>query len=132
MLGSYWATGTLVQRQEFMKLFNSLFARIAFPKIRENFKNLATLTYDNPVINGNEATINSVATINHPIKTQEMKLKYTMSRQQKWKVVDVAVMGASMLADLRDAQIQPLLKQGGWDKLLKAMRDKEAEMNKLR
>jgi len=32
-----------------------------------------------------------------------------------------------MLQGVRDDQVLPLLKEGGWDKLLKAMKDKLAE-----
>src|SRR5690349_6689641 len=48
LLGDDWAKGTDAQRKEFTQLFNSLFSQIAFPKVRENFKNLASITYEDP------------------------------------------------------------------------------------
>ena len=66
--------------------------------------------------------------IDHPVKKQELKLKYWVAQEKgQWKVVDVSVLGDSMLQGIRDDQVQPLLKEGGWDKLLKAMKDKLAE-----
>src|SRR5688572_13932492 len=42
LLGEEWAKGTDAQKKEFISLFHTLFGKIAFPKIRENFKNLDT------------------------------------------------------------------------------------------
>jgi len=36
-----------------------------------------------------------------------------------------------MLTGIRDDQVQPLLKEGGWDALLKAMREKDQELSKV-
>ena len=124
-----WAKGTDAQRKEFVDLFHQLFGKIAFPKIRKNFENLDTVLYDEPTVDGDKALIASTILINHPLKKQELKLKYTLVKQgAAWKVVDVSVLGSSMLVDIRDDQVQPLLKEGGWAKLLEAMRSKNAEM----
>ncbi|WPB78587.1 ABC transporter substrate-binding protein [Archangium violaceum] len=131
LLGEDWEKGTDAQRKEFTKLFHSLFAKIAFPKVRENFKNLASITYDDPAVEGDKANVKSTVVIEHPLKKQEMKLQYIVVKSQGgWKVLDVAVLGDSMLTGIRDDQVQPILKQGGWDKLLELMRAKEAELSK--
>jgi phospholipid transport system substrate-binding protein len=125
-----WAKGTDAQRAEFSKLFTELFAKIAFPKIRKNFENLDTVLYDDPTVEGDKATIGSTILINHPVKKQELKVTYSLNKGKAgWQVIDVTVKGgSSMLTDIRDDQVQPLLKEGGWDGLLKAMRDKSAEL----
>src|SRR6185436_13516877 len=130
LCGESWAKGTDAQRAEFSKLFLELFGKIAFPKIRKNFENLDTILYDDPAIEGDKATIASTILINHPMKKQELKVTYAMVKTKAgWQVVDVTVKGgSSMLTDIRDDQVQPLLKEGGWDGLLKAMRDKAAEL----
>jgi phospholipid transport system substrate-binding protein len=130
LVGEYWAKGTDAQRAEFTKLFLELFGKIAFPKIRKNFENLDTVLYDEPTIEGEKAKIGSTILINHPMKKQELKVTYDMIKGKGgWQVIDVTVKGGnSMLTDIRDDQVQPLLKEGGWDGLLKAMRDKAAEL----
>ncbi|HZH76878.1 ABC transporter substrate-binding protein [Archangium sp.] len=129
LLGEDWDKGTPAQRQEFTKLFNSLFAKIAFPKVRENFKNLASITYEDPAVEGTKAKVKSTIVIEHPVKKQEMKLQYSLAQDKgAWKVVDVAVLGDSMLTGIRDDQVRPIMKQGGWDHLLELMRKKEAEL----
>jgi phospholipid transport system substrate-binding protein len=132
LTADYWAKGTDAQRKEFTELFNTLFAKIAFPKIRENFKNLDTILYEAPKVEGDKATVGSTILINHPLKKQELKTKYTLKKSgAEWKVVDVAVLGDSMLTGIRDDQVQPLLKEGGWEGLLQAMRVKAKELEKV-
>jgi phospholipid transport system substrate-binding protein len=128
LLGDDWAKGTDAQRKDFVALFHTLFAKLAFPKIRKNFENLDTVLYENPEIKGDTAEMNSTILINHPLKKQELKVRYTLQKQGGWKVVDVAVLGDSMLKGIREDQIVPLMKEGGWEGLLKAMRERDAEL----
>ncbi|MFO0600247.1 MAG: ABC transporter substrate-binding protein [Myxococcaceae bacterium] len=129
LVADSWAKGTDAQRKEFQDLFLQLFGKIAFPKIRKNFENLDTVLYEEPEVKGDTAAIASTILINHPLKKQELKVKYQMIKQgAAWKVIDVAVLGDSMLTGIRDDQVQPILKESGWDGLLKAMREKNAEL----
>lgn len=129
LLGDDWARGSDAQRKEFVELFHQLFAKIAFPKIRKNFENLDTVIYDEPTLTGDKASIASTILINHPMKKQELKVKYEVVKQAGgYKVIDVAVLGDSMLTGIRDDQIRPILKDGGWPNLLKLMKDKNAEL----
>ncbi|HLL05430.1 MAG TPA: ABC transporter substrate-binding protein [Myxococcaceae bacterium] len=132
LLGDAWDKATEPQKKEFVQLFHNLFAKIAFPKVRENFKNLASITYEDPEVTGEEAKVGSTIVIDHPMKKQELKLKYSLAKDKAgWKVVDVVVLGDSMLTGIRDDQVRPILKDGGWDALMKAMREKNAELAKV-
>jgi phospholipid transport system substrate-binding protein len=132
LCGDAWAKGTDAQRKEFVDLFLQLFGKIAFPKIHKNFENLDTILYDEPTVTGDTAEIPSTILINHPMKKQELKVKYKLVKLGgAWKVVDVSVLGDSMLKGIRDDQVQPILadpKDGGWEGLLKTMRAKNAEL----
>jgi phospholipid transport system substrate-binding protein len=128
LLGAYYDKATEQQRNEFSNLFQSLFARIAFSRVRENFKNLASIYYDPPAISGNEATVASLVIIDNPLKKQEIKMRYTVVKGRAgWQVKDVAVLGSSLLESIRDDQVQPVLKEGGMEHLLQVMRDKKRE-----
>ena len=99
-------------------MFHILFGKIAFPKVRQNFENLDTILYEKPQVSGNRAEVASTIRINHPLKKQELKLKYQVVKVgRSWKMLDVAVLGDSMLQGIRDDQVVPLLKEGGWDAL---------------
>ncbi len=125
LLGEDWAKGTPAQRAEFIKLFHGVFAKQALPKIQKNFEHLESMVYDAPEITGEAASIKSVVTILHALKKQELKLKYKMQKVgADWKVVDVAVLGDSMLKSIREDQIIPIMKEGGWAKLLELLRQK--------
>jgi phospholipid transport system substrate-binding protein len=133
LLGDDWAKGTEAQRTEFKSLFQTLFAKIAFPKIREDFQYLQSVTYTEPKVEGDKATDDSTIVIKHPIKgTQQLKLKYALVQSAgAWKVLDVTVLGDSMLKGIREDQVAPIMKEGGWPNLLKLMRDKAKELEKV-
>lgn len=127
-----WAKATPEQRKEFTTLFQTLFAKIAFPKIRDNFKNLDTILYEPPKVEGDKAEVASTILINHPLKKQELKVRYTLIQEGgAWKVVDVAVLGDSMLKGIHEDQVGPLLKEGGWKGLLDAMKKKADELKNV-
>jgi len=128
LLGEYAKRSTEQQRNEFSSLFQSLFAKIVFPRVRENFRDLARISYEPPAIKGDEATVESLIVISHPLKKEEMKLRYTVVKGPKgWQVKDLAVLGDSMLESIRNDQVQPALKEGGMEHLLQVMRDKKKE-----
>ena len=129
LLGDDWKKGTDAQRKEFSELFKVIFGKVAFPRVRENFKYFGSFTTEEPKVDGKGAELGSVLLLDHPVKKQEMKLKFTLVNDAGWKVVDVSVAGDSMLKGIRDDQIRPILKDGGWDNLLKLMREKVKELD---
>lgn len=131
LLEDNWKTATAAQREEFKTLFQKLFALMAFPKIRENFEHLATINYDAAKVKGQTASIDSLILINHPLKKQELKVAYDVVKEGAgWKVKDVSVLGDSMLLGIRDGQIRPIMKKGGWDHLLTLMRARVKALDK--
>ena len=125
LLGADWTKADDKQRAEFVTLFHTLFAKIAFPKMQKNFENIQTVVYDAPAVTGNRATVKSTLVVLHALKKQEYKLKYQMLQVgADWKLVDVDVLGESMLTGVRNDQIVPIMKDGGWANLLDLLRKK--------
>ncbi|MFT3924272.1 MAG: ABC transporter substrate-binding protein [Myxococcales bacterium] len=123
---------TDAQRKEFSSLFQTIFAKIAFPRVRENLKDLLSASYAKPVVKGDRASVDSTLTLAHPMKNEELKLRYVLTKDKTgWKVLDVLVLGNSMLVDVRDNQVRPLLQEKGVEGMLQAMRDKNAELAKV-
>ena len=56
LLGPSWDKATAAQRTEFVELFETLFAKMAFPKVRANFEHLESILYDEPKVDGDKAT----------------------------------------------------------------------------
>jgi phospholipid transport system substrate-binding protein len=134
LLGDDWAKGTPAQREEFVKLFHGLFAAMAFPNLRKNLEHLETMLCEPPKVAGDKAETVGTLVILHPLKKQELKVKYDLRKlKDGWRVTDVTVLGTaspSMLTGIRDDQVKPIFAQGGWDKLLGAMRDRLAQLQK--
>ena len=133
VFGADWEKATAEQRKDFTDLFQTLFAGIAFPKIRENLQNLSTMLYEKPAISGDNAKLGSTIVIDHPLKKQELKVRYDLHKSKAgWNVVDVMVLetGAkSMLTSVKE-QTDALYKAGGWDNLLAKMRERAAKLKK--
>src|ERR671918_263195 len=70
LLGDDWNKATPEQKKEFLDLFHTLFAKIAFPKIRQNFEHLGTVLYDEPKVDGQNAQVASTLVIQHPLMKQ--------------------------------------------------------------
>ncbi len=132
LLGDNWQKGTDAQRTEFVTLFHTIFAKVAFPKMQKNFENIQTVVYDAPVVAGNKATVKSTLVVLHALKKQEFKLKYQLVQTgAEFKVVDVEVLGDSMLTGVRNDQINPILKEGGWPHLLDLLRQKAKSLESV-
>jgi phospholipid transport system substrate-binding protein len=130
LLGEDWAKASAADRTEFVRLFHALFAAIAFPRIRQTFDKLETVLYDPPAVQGTSAAVASTIVILHPMKKQELKATYDLTREAGgWKVVDVTVAGdRSMLTNIRADQIVPLMKEGGLAHVLALMRERLKEV----
>jgi phospholipid transport system substrate-binding protein len=134
LLGDDWAKGTPEQQAEFIKLFHHLFAAVAFPKMRDSFEHLTTITYDAPSGAGATVQVGSVLHIEAGPKEQELKLVYVLSKAADGalKVVDVTIVGdKSMLTNIREDQIKPIMAQGGWPKLLELLRKRAESLPKI-
>ncbi len=131
LLGAAFDKGTPDQRAEFIRLFHHIFAGVAFPKMRSNFEHLTTITYDAPEVKGTRTDIGSVIHIQAGPKEQELRVRYWLAKgaDGKPRVVDVTIQGdKSMLTNIRDDQIQPILAEGGWTKLLELMRERAKDL----
>jgi len=131
LLGDAWARIKPEQRQEFVELFHALLAGIAFPKVRADFEKLETILYDTPKTSGKNAEVGSTIVILHPLKKREIRAVYQLisGKARQWKVLDVAIMGdKSLLTNIRDDQIKPLMKEGGIELLLETMRERLKEV----
>jgi ABC-type transporter MlaC component len=128
LLEDEWAKGTPEQRAEFIKLFHHLFSGIAFPKMRDSFQYLTTITYDAPKVAGERQMVASVLHVKAGPKEQEIKVTYNLSKTgDRLRVVDVTVdKEKSMLTEIREEQIKAIMAKGGWPKLLELLNKRAA------
>ena len=130
LLAAHYDKATPADSAEFGRLFAQMFAAIAFPRVRKNFEKLETILYDRPKISGDTAKMGSTIVILHPMKKQEIRATFDLKKSADgWKVVDVQVKGdKSMLTNVRDDQVQPIIKKGGMKRLLELMRKRVAKI----
>jgi phospholipid transport system substrate-binding protein len=129
IFGDDASTVTEAMRNEFVPLFGRVFAAIAFPRVRENFKNLASINYEPAEGLDGDARVRSTVVLDHPLKKQEIKLECVLRKTaQGWRVLDVKVLGDSVMTAIRDDQIRPLVRDKGWDAVMSALRTKDAEL----
>lgn len=134
LLGDAWKEGTPEQQKKFVKLFHVLFQQLAFPKLKDNLDKIETILYGDPEEDGKFVEITSTLVVLHPMKKQEVKVRYRLSQTKgKYRLVDVTFEGdKSLLTNIRDDQIQPLLKEGGWSGLLEQLEKRAAEIEAKR
>ena len=127
LLEEYYNKATNQQRTEFTTLFRSYVSKYIFTNLRNTFKEASTTTYGVPEINKDNAALLSTFSINSPLKKQEIKLRFSLTKTNKgWKITDFTYAGdRSMLANLRDDKIRPLLTAGGLDHLLDELRKEQ-------
>jgi len=131
LVGAAWEKGSSAERAEFQRLFHHIFAGVAFPKMRDSFQHLTSLTYSPPETVGGRLEVASVIHIQAGPKEQELKVRYWLHKGSdgKLRVVDVTIQGdKSFLTNIRDDQVQPILGEGGWPKLLELMRERVKEV----
>jgi phospholipid transport system substrate-binding protein len=130
LLPDAWDAATPEQRKEFVALFADIFSGIAFPKLKENFQKIETIIYGKPTVDKDRAEIDSTLVVLHPMKKQEIKVRYALAKGKAgYRLVDVTFAGdKSVLTNIRDDQIAPLYAEGGWTKLLDALRTRAQEL----
>lgn len=130
-----WAKATPAQKKEFQELFQKLFAALGFPNFRENFKYLDAINFAGTSPTATGALADSVIVLDHPMKKQELKVKFELLKAGGgYKVVDAGIQGMgmdSMLKSIRDDNKLPeIVARDGFEGLLKIMRERLAEVQK--
>lgn len=127
LLEDYTGPSTNQQQAEFANLLSSYVSKYIFTKFHDNFKKAVSIDYGAPEVNNETAALLSIFIIDHPLKKQEIRLKYSLVKTKKgWKVTDFTFAGdRSVLTNLRDDKIRPLLKAGGLNNLINEMRKEQ-------
>ena len=134
LTGDAWAGASPAQQKEFVALFHVIFAQLAFPKLKDNLQKIETILYSDAKAEMGAASITSTLVVLHPMKKQEVKVHYRLSEAKgKYRLVDVTFEGdASLLTNIRDDQIEPLLSEGGFALVLDTLRARVGEIKAQR
>ncbi len=131
LLADDWAKLSPAEQTEVAKGLETVIRAISFAKGRDMFKYLDALLFEPSRVNGNEARAKSTIVVHRDLKKAEVIIDWVLVKDGAgWKVLDTVMLGESTMQSLRDDQVKPLLAKGGTAAVLKALRDKVAEVKK--
>ena len=121
---------TANEQKEVISGLEKIIRAISFVKGRSMFKYLDALLFETAKIDGDRARIKSTVVIHRNLKKTEIIFEWIMIKHNgSWKVLDTIMLGESTLKGLREEQVKPLLQKGGTQAVLKALREKVAEVS---
>ena len=125
-LGSYWSDLSAEHRatfvEEFRKHLSNAYGNFLDGYSGEDLKVIG----DHQEPNGDWTVQLQVIDTNHGARQELAKVDCRLRRSGEWKVIDVIVEGVSVAAIFR-AQFQDIMAHGGFDRLLKLLREKVGE-----
>ncbi len=131
LLAEDWQKLSAAEQAEVAAGLETVIRVVSFPKGRDMFQYLDAMLYEPARSEGETARVKSTVVVHRDLKKAEIAIDWVLVKDGgAWKVQDTVMMGESTLAGLRDGQVKPLLQQGGTAAVLKALRDKVAEVKK--
>lgn len=124
-LGAQWGKLSPTEQTNFVNLVTESFETIAYPKSSTFFGDLQ-IEYKSEKVTGEKAVV--ATTVRHP-KEGLVAIDYKLERQgsdRGWVIYDILLDEVSLATDLR-SQIQKVLREESYSRLLERMRDKLKE-----
>ena len=129
IMGDAWKDASVSDRTELVSGMEKVIRGLSFPAGRDMFKYLDNVLYDAPRQDGGSIKVKSTVVIHRDLKKSEIVIDWALAKSGgQWKVYDTVMQGDSTVAGIREDQVKPLLKEGGVPAVVKAMRDKVAEV----
>ncbi len=131
LLAGDWSKLSPAEQTEVVAGLETVIRAVSFARGRDMFKYLDALLFEPSRVEGNKARAKSTLVVHRDLKKAEVIIDWVLVRDGSgWKVLDTVMLGESTMQALRDEQVQPLLNKGGTPAVLKALRDKVAEVKK--
>lgn len=122
-LGAQWRGLSEAQRADFMKEYRTHLAN-TYHSMIDNYNNEQVKTLgDREEPRGDRTVLTKVI---DPKTNDEFKVDYRVRHKlDGWKIIDITIEGVSLAANFR-AQFQDIINNGGFDRLMKMLREKNA------
>lgn len=119
-LGGQWDKLSAAEQKRFVDLITQLFEKVAYPKSSTFFEELE-VEYKKERISGDRATV--ATSVRHP-KEGLVLIDYRLRQDQsRWVIYDIVLDEVSLAADLR-SQMQKILREESYARLLQRLREK--------
>ncbi len=125
-MGRHWAPLSDAQKKDVVQEFRQHMSATYGKAIEHYTDEDITITNDRREGNGDWTVQTHIVSKAGGGTHEEAKVDYRLRQtDNRWKVIDVTIDGVSMVANFR-AQFQDIMANGGIDRLLKALREKNA------
>jgi phospholipid transport system substrate-binding protein len=122
-LGPHWGKLPPKEQQAFIRLFQDVLEKVAYPKSAKFFKET---TIDIGDMSAQTASAHVLTQVTHP-KEGMVEVDYQLKLVNgKWLIEDVVLDGVSLVEDLR-SQIQKIIKEKSYEELKRKLNEKLKE-----
>jgi len=128
-LGAHWSKFSADEQKELMAGVQTLIRKLSFQKGREMFEYLDAVLYAPLKLDGDKAIVRTTVVVNRNYKKTEIVIDFVLVGDGgAWKIMDTIMAGESTTASFFEDQVDPIFQEGGTAGVMKALRDKLAEV----
>ena len=129
-LGRNWRDLTEAQQKDFVQEYRKHIAG-TYSHMTDQYHNEDILVSgDREEARGDWTVQTRIMGDKNGVRDEIAKVEYRLRQTDKqWKVIDLTIDGVSLMSNFR-SQFQEIISNGGFDKLMKQLRDKNAEAEK--
>lgn len=118
------------QKKEIVAGVETLIRRISFAKGREMFQHLDAILYNPIEVKGPKVNCRATVVVHRNYKKTEIVIDFVLVQDEgAWRIMDTVMAGESTTMGIHEDQVEPLLEKGGIPAVLKALREKIAEVS---
>ncbi len=127
----HWKKMSQSDKAEMIKGIEVLNRKNSFPNGTDMFKHLSTILYGKPRIKKNTGWCKTTVVVYQNYKKKEIVIDFKLNkRKDKWRVVDIYMIGEGVIDGIYEDDVKVLIKEGGIPAVMKALRETVAEANK--
>jgi len=129
-LGQYWRGLTPAQQADFVQEYKKHLATTYGHTTDEYTDEDIAIAGERQETNGDATVLTRIIGTKDGTRQEIAKVEYRLRQKEgAWKVIDVTIDGVSLMANFR-AQFQEIMANGGIDRMMKLLRDKNAAADK--
>ncbi len=128
-LGDYWKKLSGDEQKEVTAGIETLIRKISFTKGRDLFEHLDAVLYAPVEMEEDKALVKTTVVVHRQYKKTEIVIDFVLVEEGgQWKIMDTVMAGESTTEGFYEDQVEPLFEEGGSAALMKALREKLADL----
>ncbi len=124
----HWKKMSKPDKAEMIKGIEILNRKNSFPNGTDMFKHLSTVLYGKPRVKKDIGWCKVTVVVFQNYKKKEIVIDFKLrKRSGKWKLIDIYMIGEGVLEGIYEDDVTVLVKEGGVQAVMKALRESVAE-----